>query len=386
MNILAISGIRSEYDILFPVLDELRNFDHSLKIVVSGTHLSNQHNNTWKRIEEDGFEIAEKIDCLLSTDRSVQRSKSVGILVQGLTLTVDRLDPDFLLVDGDREECISAAIVGNYMDKLVVHMGGGDPAYGNADDPMRFAVSKLAHIHCCTAHEYAKNLVNFGEEEFRVFCTGNPSYVNIDKVPLLQVDKLFSRIGIDIEINKYIVLINHPLSSEVEQSYLQMKMVLEGIEAFCLKRGYFTICIPPNSDPGSFDMLKAIEDFKRKEWFHFVETLPRDEFVNLMRNASALVGNSSMGILETPHYKLPAVNVGNRQKGRLNAGNVQFVDYNLASIVSGLEQACLDKKYRDQIIKLKNPFGDGTAARKVREAIESVNLNDRKWYIKEKLC
>jgi GDP/UDP-N,N'-diacetylbacillosamine 2-epimerase (hydrolysing) len=353
---------------------------------VSGAHLSDRHNKTWRRIEADGFEIVDRIDSLLSTDRVVQRSKGVGLLIQGLTQTVEREEPDFLLVDGDREECIAAAIIGNYMEKLVIHIGGGDPAYGNADDPIRFAVSKLAHIHCCTAQEYADNLIRIGEEDFRVFRTGNPAYVNIDKVSIIQKDELFLKLGVDMTGSGYIVLIKHPLSSEVEQSYTQMKTTLKGLEVFCHEQNYHTICIPPNSDPGSFEMLKAIEEYSRKEWFHFMETLPRDEFINLIRYGKALLGNSSMGILEAPHYGLPVVNVGNRQKGRLNAGNVQFVDYNLASIVSALEQACLDKKYRDQVIKLKNPFGDGTAARKVREVIESVNLNDRKWYIKERLC
>ncbi|NQU88814.1 MAG: UDP-N-acetylglucosamine 2-epimerase, partial [Mariniphaga sp.] len=143
MKILVSTGIRSDYDILYPVLSELKKAYHELVIVVSGAHLSNQHNNTYQRIIEDGFKIADKVDTLLSTDRAIQRSKGTGLLIQGLTQTVERTDPDFLLVLGDREESIATAIVGNYMEKLVVHIGGGDPVYGNADDPVRFAVSKL---------------------------------------------------------------------------------------------------------------------------------------------------------------------------------------------------------------------------------------------------
>ena len=386
MKILAVTGIRSDYDILYPVLDELRSGGNNIRIVVSGAHLSDFHKNTWKRIEEDGFEISDKIDSLFSTDRKVQRSKGAGALIQGLATTVEREEPDFLLMVGDREESISTALVGNYMEKLVLHIGGGDTVFGNSDDPMRFAVSKLAHVHCCTANEYAENLLRIGEEEFRVFWTGNPAYVNIDNTKVIPKNDLFMEIGLENDSCDYVVLIKHPLSSEVDNSHHQMKIALEALEVFFVEKKYHTICIQPNSDPGSFDMLEVIKEYRHKKWFHFAGTLHRDTFVNLIRYAKALVGNSSMGILEAPHYKLPVVNVGNRQKGRLNAGNVKFVDYNIDEIVSALKIACLDEDYRRKIQVLKNPYGDGTAARKVREVMESVDLNDRKWYIKEKLC
>ena len=159
MKILAITGIKSDYDILYPVLKEFQIKNHHLLIAASGAHLSDHHHNTFMRIEQDGFEITDKIDTLLATDRTVQRSKGTGLLIQGLTQTVDKTDPDFLLVVGDLEESNATAVEGNYMEKGVVHIGGGDPVYGNSDDPMRFAVSKLAHIHCCMAQDYADNLL-----------------------------------------------------------------------------------------------------------------------------------------------------------------------------------------------------------------------------------
>ena len=130
----------------------------------------------------------------------------------------------------------------------------------------------------------------------------------------------------------------------------------------------------------------VIGQYSEAEWFIKVDTLPRLQFVNLMRNASALVGNSSMGILEAPHYKLPVVNIGKRQQGRLNAGNVEFVSYDMNLILKALEKATLDEKYREKVKKIVSPFGDSSAPKKIREIIESVNLSDRKWYVKKKLC
>ena len=383
IKVLVLTGIKSEYDILYPVLNELNEKNYDLLIVVSGAHLSDQHNNTYTRILKDGFEITDKIDTLLSTDRLVQRSKGAGLLIEGLTQTVERTNPDFLMVVGDREESIATAVVGNYMEKLVVHIGGGDPVFGNADDPMRFAVSKLAHIHCCTAQPYVKNLRKLGEEDFRIFFTGNPAYANIDYVPKIKKMKLMNQLGITSK--KYVVLIKHPLSSEVDDSRVQMETALKSLHQFCQKHSFQVISIPPNSDPGSYEMKRVIEKYSDSEWLVKAETLPRLQCVNLMRNASALVGNSSMGILEAPHYRLPVVNIGNRQQGRLNAGNVEFVPYDIDVITAALEKAALDEKYRKMIKNLENPYGDSSAPIKVREAIESVDLKDKKWYTKKKL-
>jgi GDP/UDP-N,N'-diacetylbacillosamine 2-epimerase (hydrolysing) len=386
INILAVTGIRSEYDILYPVLDELRSVGHDLKIAVTGAHLSEQHGNTQDRILLDGFTIVDRIDTLLATDRLVQRSKGVGMLIQGLTQTVERGNPDLLLVVGDREESIATAIVGNYSGTLVAHIGGGDPVYGNADDPIRFAVSKLSHLHCCTAHAYAQNLRNIGEEEFRIHFTGNPAYVNIDQTEHFTISKLSQSLDLPISKGNYLVLIKHPLSSELDNCLSQMKITMLALEKFCKSKNYQVVCIPPNSDPGSQLMLDVIQQYSSQDWFHPVSTLSRSLFVNLMRHTKTLVGNSSMGILEAPHYKLPVVNIGNRQKGRLNAGNVEFVDYEPDEISNAIEKACFDEKYRHRIRKLENPYGDGTGARKIREALESVDLQDSKWYVKKKLC
>jgi GDP/UDP-N,N'-diacetylbacillosamine 2-epimerase (hydrolysing) len=181
-------------------------------------------------------------------------------------------------------------------------------------------------------------------------------------------------------------LIKHPLSSEKELAGEQMKVTLKSLNLFCKKNNFKVIGIYPNTDPGAYGILDEIEKYNGNKYFHFFKNLPHLEFVNLMRNASALIGNSSMGILEAPFYKLPVINVGRRQSGRLNAGNVEFVDYKEDLILATLEKACFDKKYRKIIRGLLNPYGDGNAANKIVDAIESVNLNDRKWYVKQKLC
>lgn len=386
-KVLAITGIRSEYDILYPAIDTLRKDNlFEVKIVVCGAHLSDWHGGTLKKIEEDGFEIADKIDYLYMTNRKVQRAKGVGTLIYALAQTVERENPDFLFVVGDREESIATAIIGNYMDVLVCHIGGGDPVYGNADDPIRFAVSKLAHLHFVLAKQYAENLKSIGEEEFRIFWVGNPVYANIANTPYKNLEEISSLLNFDITNGKYIVLIKHPLSSEKEDAYNQMSVTLKAVKKFCEFYNFKVVGIYPNTDPGSYDIVKAIEEFNDGVTIKFSKTLPREIFVNLVRNAKVLVGNSSMGILEGPFYKLPVVNVGRRQTGRLNAGNVEFVDYKIKEIIKAIEKAVFKEDYRMHIKNIDNPFGDEKAPEKILHILKEIDIKDKRWYIKHKLC
>lgn len=384
-KILAVTGIRSEYDILYPVLRELqnnKNFD--LKVVATGAHLSDWHGFTLNKIEDDGFEVIEKIDYLLMTNRKTQRSKGIGLLIEGLTQTVDREKPDFLIFVGDREESIATCIVGNYMDVLVAHIGGGDPVYGNTDDPIRIACSKLAHIHFATAKAYADNIKKLGEDDFRICFSGNPALNNILETKEVGRKQLSDYLGVDIEGHDYIVVLKHPLSSEVDESYTQMSIAMRAINDFAGENDIKVIGIYPNTDPGSYDILKAIDDNCNQN-IKFYKTLPRDIFVNLMRNAKVLVGNSSMGILEAPFYKLPVVNIGNRQKGRLNAGNVEFVPYEIENINNAIKKAFFDNEYREMIRNLENPYGDGMAHKKIVKFLDDIDLNDNSWYVKKNL-
>ena len=165
IKVLAVTGIRSEYDILYPVLDILRTdqlFD--VRLVISGAHLTDWHGDTIRQIKEDGFVVVDSIDSFFMTDRFVRRAKGVGLLILGLTQTAERERPDMLLVVGDREESIATTIVGNYMSIPTAHLAGGDTVFGYADDTIRFAASKLAHIHFPFSKKSSENLKRIGEE------------------------------------------------------------------------------------------------------------------------------------------------------------------------------------------------------------------------------
>jgi len=386
-KILALTGIRSEYDLLYPVLEALRkDEDFEVKLLVGGTHLSKWHGNSVKVIERDGFEIARKVNYLIESDRPIKRANGVGILIQELSETLEEERPDFLFVIGDREEAIAAGVVGNYMEVIVVHLGGGDTVYGNADDPIRFAVSKLAHIHLTLSQKSAENLMRIGEERFRIFNVGNSALDRIRMTPERTLQEVGSALNFDISDGKYIVLLQHPLSSLWEDAGTQMRITLKALEQFCAHTNYKVVAIYPNTDPGAGEIVDVFESYANKPFLRFYKNLDRDIFVNMMRYARALVGNSSMGILEAPYYKLPVINVGGRQKGREQAGNVAFVPHEGKTIAQAIHKACTDEKYRQKVSKLENPFGDGRTSEKIKDVLRSIDPNDRKWFVKKDLA
>lgn len=182
------------------------------------------------------------------------------------------------------------------------------------------------------------------------------------------------------------MLLKHPLSSEKEDAYRQMATALEAIQAFAEANDVKVVGIYPNTDPGAYDILRAIEACEDSSHIRFFRTLPTDTFVNLLRNALCLAGNSSMGILEAPTYQLPVVNIGRRQSGRLNAGNVRFVEYNQQEIIDALAQACFDADYRRTVAGLSSPYGDGSAPEQIRDFLAQVDPSDHRWHVKRKLC
>ena len=375
-KILAITGIRSEFDILLPVLNELkRSPEFDLGIVACGTHLVGMYGRTVQLIEKEGFNIVQRIDYLLSSNTDAGRAKGLSILLHDLVGCVEGIRPDFLLVVGDREESIATGIVGNYLKIPVIHIGGGDEAINNADDPIRHATSKLAHIHCATCERYKENLIRMGEEEFRVFNVGNPvltekKYENIVKEELSSL--LEFDLGDDPE--PFLLVLQHPLSSESDQSYNQMKETMKAVDELQMK----CVVIYPNSDPGSTDIIRAIEEYQDNPFIKIIQNLDRIRYVNSLYYANCLIGNSSSGLLEAQFLKKPVVNVGNRQKGRHNAGNVIFIPHDKNIIIEIINKLVYDKKYLKMIIDNIDQYyyGDGNSVGKIIEVIRKINPLD----------
>ena len=374
-SILGVTGIRSEYDIMSSVFRAIDDHpDLELSLVVTGAHLSEAYGRTVEEIRADGFAVADEIESLISGDQDSSRVKGLAIQLQGLVQTVARVRPDILLVLGDREESMTTALVGAYMNIPVAHIAGGDRVVGNVDDQVRHAVTKLAHLHFTTNQESTERILRLGEQPFRVFTAGNPGLDRLVAVPSLSAPELGSRLGIELaEGEPLLVVIQHVISTEIDDAHRQMRTTLEAVAEL----GLTTLVSYPNSDPGSQQLIRAIGEFESLPHVHVRKNVPRLEFVNALRLASCLLGNSSAGIVEAPLLKLPVVNVGNRQKGRLHADNVAFVPHERDRIVAAVRRAVYDEDYRRMVAAAANPYGDGHSSARIADVLATVALDDR---------
>ncbi|HBZ81751.1 UDP-N-acetylglucosamine 2-epimerase [Brevibacillus sp. FSL K6-0770] len=373
-KVLGVTGIRSEYDIMSSVYCAIESHPNlELELIVTGAHLSDAYGLTVNEIKQDGFFIAEEIESLINGDQASARVKGLAIQLQGLVQAVNRIKPDFLLVLGDREESMTTALVGAYMNIPVAHVAGGDRVVGNVDDQVRHAVSKLAHLHFVTNEESATRLLKMGEQSFRVYNTGNPGLDRIRQTPVLSRKELSTRLGFTIEENEpLLLLIQHIISTEINEAYFQMKQTMEAVKELGIK----TILSYPNSDAGSQQLIKAIQEYQDLPYLYMAKNIPRLEFVNIMREASCMIGNSSAGILEAPLLHLPVINIGNRQKGRLHAENVQFVPHSVPQICSAVIKAISDRNYREQVKNCVNPYGDGFSSQKIANVLADIPIDD----------
>jgi GDP/UDP-N,N'-diacetylbacillosamine 2-epimerase (hydrolysing) len=378
--VLGVTGIRSEYDIMSSVFRVITNHPAlELQLIVTGAHLSQAYGHTIEEIKADGFVIAEEVESLLNGDQDSFRVKGLAIQLQGLVQAVARIRPDILLVLGDREESMTTALVGAYMNIPVAHVAGGDRVIGNVDDQVRHAVTKLAHLHLVTNRKSKERILRLGEQPFRVFDVGNPGLDRLLQIPEIDITDLSERLGFSIiEDEPLLMVIQHVISTETEHAYEQMKVTLEAVRELGIK----TILSYPNSDAGGQQMIRAISEFESLPNLYTAKNIPRLEFVNLLRRTSCLLGNSSAGILEAPLLKLPVVNVGNRQLGRLHAENVEFVPHDKNRIIEAVRRACFDQEYRRAIADCSNPYGDGRSADRIADILARLSI-DKKLLIKD---
>lgn len=374
-KVLGVTGIRSEYDIMSSVFRAIHEHPElELELIVTGAHLSPAFGLTAREVRADGFRIAEEIESLVSGDALSSRIKGLAIQLQGMVQTIVRVQPQFLLVLGDREESMTTALAGAYMNIPVAHIGGGDRVVGNVDDQVRHAVTKLAHLHFVTSQPSYERVLRMGEQPFRVFNFGNPGLDRILDVPSLSASELSRRLGFEIaEEEPLILLIQHVISTEFDQAYEQMKATLDAVKALGVK----TVLSYPNSDAGGEGLIRAIREFESLPFLYSAKNIPRLEFINLMRRAGCMLGNSSAGILEAPLLKLPVINVGNRQKGRLHAENVQFVPHDSRAIQEAVRRALWDQDYRKQVQTCVNPYGDGKSSRRIADVLATIALDEQ---------
>ena len=368
-----VTTSRSDYGAYRPLMEAIRKDSAlALRLVVSGTHLSAQHGSTVRTIEEDGFEVAERIEMLLSSDTPQGISKSVGLGVIGFAQLFGNWRPDILIVVGDRFEMHAAALAALPFKIPIAHISGGEVTEGAIDDALRHSLTKLSHLHFPATEEYARRIIQLGEEPWRVVVAGEPSLDQLHTLELLTREELERRFGLRLA-SPFVMVTFHPVTLEYEDAAHQVSELLAAIGS----SGVQAIFTMPNADTGNHVILKEIQQFVGEHTnSRLVDNFGIHAYFSMMSLAAAMVGNSSSGILEAASFELPAVNVGTRQDGRVRARNVVNVGYSRDEIVRGITKA-ISPEFRASLRGLINPYGTGNASHTILDRLRTVELGDR---------
>ncbi len=372
-KICIFTGTRAEYGLLKPLMEEIKkDKELELQIVVSGMHLSPEFGLTYKEIERDGFNIDEKIEILLSSDTREGMTKSVGLGIISFSEALKRLKPDISVVLGDRFEAFAFASASYLMGIPVAHINGGEITQGALDDNLRHAITKLSYLHFTSTEEYRKRVIQMGEEPERVFNVGSLNLSAIRMLKLYSKEEVEKILNIKFrEINFLITF--HPVTNEYGNSVAYLKELLKALEDF---KDALLIFTKANADPEGRKINEEIEKFvrKNKERAYFFDNLGNRLYYSVMKHSSAVIGNSSSGILEAPFLGVPTVNIGSRQEGRIKPESVIDCKPDYESIKKAILKA-ISKDFREKIKNIKNPYGDGTAHVKIKQILKEFPLN-----------
>ncbi len=345
--------------------------DLTYSLIVTNQHLLPTFGSTIEEIEADGLNITDRIYMALDGYTPETMSKSLGIYLLGVTDALLRLKPDILLVVGDRGEHFISALAGAHMNIPVAHIQAGELS-GNIDGMTRHAMARYAHIHFAANQDAADRLRKTGEEEFRIHLTGAPQLDELMTGAFASPEEVASILRLDLK-QPIVLVVQHSVTEEFGQTSGQVQETLEAV----LEMGLQTVLLFPNNDAGTEDIRRMIERY-RKPFLRVERHLPRYLYVGLMNVASVLVGNSSSGLIEAPCFKLPAVNVGERQRGRFKGNNVIDAPYDRGQIRRGIEKALSPEFRHKMATSCDNPyFGDGRVAERIVKVLKSVEINEK---------
>lgn len=368
-KILFILESRATYGYSKNVIDAAAGFPGlEVMTVVTGTHLMPELGNSIDLIRADGLPISAEVPMAPADTRQGAWSRAMGRAIEGFANVFEDLGADIVLLSGDRAETFGACVAASYMSIPLAHVQAGDKS-GHIDDNARMAIGKLAHIHLASCEDSAERLRRMGEEEWRIHNVGAPQLDNI-----LGRDYSSDSVVIDGQTHDltdpYILLVMHPILVERAEAAQQMRAALEA----AMSSGLPVFCVYPNSDLGFQEIVGVIESESDTE-FTALRNVKRDEYLTMLANSSVLVGNSSSGILEAPSFKIPVVNIGNRQRGRPQASNILNCGYETEQIAAAINKARNDATFREDCRNAVNPYGDGKSGERICRILQEVALD-----------
>ncbi len=358
-NICVVTGGRAEYGILYWLLRTIRDdHDLALQIIATGMHLSPEFGSTYKVIEADGFTIDAKVEMLLSSDTPVGITKSIGLGVIGFADALERLKPDILVLVGDRFEILAAAQAALIARIPIAHIAGGDTTEGAFDEAIRHSITKMSHLHFVTNELAMQRVRQLGENPDYIFNVGSPGIDYIKRLHLMDRTALQEVLGFHFR-QKNLLITFHPTTLDLQPTSEQFKALLDALDLIGNEVGMiFTM---PNADTEGRVIIRLIEDYSlSRPNVRAYKSLGQKLYLSTVAQVDAVVGNSSSGLYEVPSLGKPTVNIGDRQKGRLQADSVLNCAPHKEAILEAIREA-----FQKDCSHVVNPYGDGHSSSKI---------------------
>lgn len=371
-RIAFFTSTRAEYGLLRPVMAEVASRPGlSLQTIVAGTHLSAEYGETWREIAADGFSIDARINMRVQTDNAVGIAASAALALTGTAEALARLQPDVMVLLGDRYELLAAAQAAVLARIPIAHIHGGEATAGAIDDSIRHAITKLAHLHFPAAQAYAERILQMGESPDRVWTVGAPAMDNIGSLDPVPLETLEAFIGMPLRSPAFLVTY-HPVTLSVDGGLAAMEALLTALD----ERAGSIVITGTNADPGADPIRKALQAFTHANAGRvtMVESLGARRYLSMMQHVDAVVGNSSSGLLEAPAVGVPTVDIGARQRGRLRAPSVIHCEEAVSSIRQALDTA-LTAEHRQLAARRDSPYGHPGAAKRIVDVLQIVAID-----------
>jgi UDP-N-acetylglucosamine 2-epimerase (non-hydrolysing)/GDP/UDP-N,N'-diacetylbacillosamine 2-epimerase (hydrolysing) len=356
-KVCVVTGSRAEYGLFYPILSKIQASNKlELQLISTSSHHSSEYGLTYKQIESDGFNIVDKIENLYLTDTKPSIVKSTGLATSLLSDSFDRLQPDVVLLLGDRYETHAAATAAMLMNIPIAHIHGGEITEGAVDEQIRHSITKMSYLHFCATETYRQRVIQMGEDPARVFNSGAPGIDNIINLNLLTKKILEKELSWKFT-SKSALFTYHPVTLEENDIAHDLEVILSILETFSFNI-LFTYA---NADAGGRVINQKMEQFCKIQpaKYKVVKSLGQVKYLSAMKYVDLLIGNTSSGIIEAASFKKPVVNIGDRQKGRLRGENV--IDCNLNTLQESIKLA-LSNSFRNKIKNMNNIYGTGSAA------------------------
>jgi GDP/UDP-N,N'-diacetylbacillosamine 2-epimerase (hydrolysing) len=372
-KICVVTGSRAEYGLLQWIMRHLQDDPNvQLQLLATGMHLSPEYGNTWQAIAADGFTIDRKVEMLLSSDTPQAMAKSTGIGLMGMADALHDLAPDLLLVLGDRFEILAAASAAALMRIPVAHIHGGEATEGAIDDSLRHAITKFSHLHFTSTEIYRQRVIQMGEQPSHVFCFGAPGIDSIASLQLLTRDQLEESIAFKLGA-RFLLITFHPVTLGTAPSSGEMTELLAALSD--MPEDVRFLITLPNADAGGRALAAQIREFTDRHPDRAIAftSLGQLRYLSAMKHCLAVVGNSSSGIIEAPSLGVGVVNIGDRQKGRVQADSVINCAPDRAAILTALEKT-ISPEFQKAAATVVNPYGTAGASEKIAKIAATFPL------------